>query len=87
MSASRLGIGHDTERMEQLVSSSNYSFQSPGMSPINWNATKQFLTALWSAFPDLYVIKSKTSWQMEIKSQFVSLILALTRVNSGHAAN
>ena len=44
---------HDTERMEQLVSSSNYSFQSPGMSPINWNATKQFLTAFWSAFPDL----------------------------------
>jgi steroid delta-isomerase-like uncharacterized protein len=44
---------HDTERMEQLVSSSNYSFHSPGMSPINWNATKQFLTAFWSAFPDL----------------------------------
>jgi steroid delta-isomerase-like uncharacterized protein len=44
---------HDTERMEQLVSSSSYSFHSPGMSPINWNATKQFLTAFWSAFPDL----------------------------------
>ena len=44
---------HDTERMEQLVSSSNYSFQSPGMSPINWKAIKQFLIALWSAFPDL----------------------------------
>jgi steroid delta-isomerase-like uncharacterized protein len=44
---------HDTERMEQLVSSSNYSFHSPGMSPVNWNATKQFLTELWSAFPDL----------------------------------
>jgi steroid delta-isomerase-like uncharacterized protein len=23
------------------------------MSPINWNATKQLLTAFWSAFPDL----------------------------------
>jgi steroid delta-isomerase-like uncharacterized protein len=45
---------HDTERMEQLISSSNYSFHSPGMSsPINWNTTKQFLTAFWSAFPDL----------------------------------
>jgi steroid delta-isomerase-like uncharacterized protein len=45
---------HDTERMEQqLISSTKYSFHSPGMSPINWNATKQFLTAFWSAFPDL----------------------------------
>jgi steroid delta-isomerase-like uncharacterized protein len=45
---------HDTERTEQVISSSNYSFYSPGMSPINWNATKQFLTAFWSAFPDLH---------------------------------
>jgi C-1 hydroxylase len=44
---------HDTERMEGIISSSNYSFRSPGMSTIDWNAAKQFLTALWSAFPDL----------------------------------
>jgi predicted ester cyclase len=39
--------------MEQLVSISDYSFHSLGMSPINWNATKQFLTAFWNAFPEL----------------------------------
>jgi C-1 hydroxylase len=44
---------HDIQGMEPLVSSSDYSFQSPGMSPINWDTTKQFLTAFWSAFPDL----------------------------------
>jgi hypothetical protein len=31
---------HDADRIEHLVSSSDYSFQSPGMSPTNWNATK-----------------------------------------------
>jgi steroid delta-isomerase-like uncharacterized protein len=44
---------HDADRMEHLVSSSNYTFQSPGMSPISWNATKQFLASFWKAFPDL----------------------------------
>jgi steroid delta-isomerase-like uncharacterized protein len=45
----------DTERIEQLVSSSNYTLHLSGMpSPMDWNATKQFYTAIWSAFPDLH---------------------------------
>jgi steroid delta-isomerase-like uncharacterized protein len=44
----------DTERIEQLVSSSNYLFHLSGMpSPMDWNGTKQFFAAFWSAFPDL----------------------------------
>jgi steroid delta-isomerase-like uncharacterized protein len=46
---------HDTERIGQLVSSGNYTFHLSGMpSPMDWNATKQFYTAAWSAFPDLH---------------------------------
>jgi steroid delta-isomerase-like uncharacterized protein len=44
----------DTERIEQSVSSSNYSFHLPGMPPMDWNGTKQFYAAAWSAFPDLH---------------------------------
>jgi steroid delta-isomerase-like uncharacterized protein len=45
----------DTEKIGQLVSSSNYSFHLSGMpSPMDWNATKQFYAAIWSAFPDLH---------------------------------
>ncbi len=44
----------DTERIGQLVSSSNYSFHLSGMPPMDWNGTKQFYAAIWSAFPDLH---------------------------------
>jgi steroid delta-isomerase-like uncharacterized protein len=45
----------DTERIEQLVSSSNYTLHLSGMpSPMDWNGTKQFYTSIWSAFPDLH---------------------------------
>jgi steroid delta-isomerase-like uncharacterized protein len=44
----------DTEKIGQLVSRSNYSFHLSGMPPMDWNATKQFYTAIWSAFPDLH---------------------------------
>jgi steroid delta-isomerase-like uncharacterized protein len=44
----------DTERIGQLVSSSNYSFHISGMPPMDWNGTKQFYAAAWSAFPDLH---------------------------------
>jgi len=44
----------DTERIGQLVSSSNYSFHISGMPPMDWNGTKQFYTAFWSTFPDLH---------------------------------
>ncbi len=44
----------DTERIGELVSSSNYSFHLSGMPPMDWNTTKQFYTAIWSAFPDLH---------------------------------
>jgi steroid delta-isomerase-like uncharacterized protein len=44
---------HDTERMGQLISSTNYLFHFPGMPPMDWNTTKQFSTALVSSFPDL----------------------------------
>lgn len=44
----------DTERLGQLVSSANQSFQFSGMrSSMDWNRTKQFFAAFWSAFPDL----------------------------------
>jgi steroid delta-isomerase-like uncharacterized protein len=45
----------DTQRIGQLVSSSNYTFHLSGMpSPMDWNVTKQFYAATWSAFPDLH---------------------------------
>jgi steroid delta-isomerase-like uncharacterized protein len=43
----------DTERMNQLVWSSNYSLHIPGMPPMDWNETKQFSAAFYGAFPDL----------------------------------
>jgi steroid delta-isomerase-like uncharacterized protein len=44
--------GHDTERMGQLISSTNYFFHFPGMAPLDWNGHKQFLVGIISAFPD-----------------------------------
>jgi steroid delta-isomerase-like uncharacterized protein len=44
----------DTERIGQLVSSSNYSLHLSGMPTMDWNGTKQFYAAAWSAFPDLH---------------------------------
>jgi steroid delta-isomerase-like uncharacterized protein len=45
----------DTERLGQLVSSTNQSFQFSGMhfSSMDWNRTQQFFAAFWTAFPDL----------------------------------
>jgi steroid delta-isomerase-like uncharacterized protein len=44
----------DTERMDQLVSSTNYSLHFSGMPPMDWNANKkEFLAPLTKAFPDL----------------------------------
>jgi steroid delta-isomerase-like uncharacterized protein len=44
----------DTERMDQLVSSTNYSLHFSGMPPVDWNANKkEFLAPLTKAFPDL----------------------------------
>jgi steroid delta-isomerase-like uncharacterized protein len=43
----------DTDRMGQLISSTNYSFYFPGIPPMDWNTHKQFFTAFTSAFPDL----------------------------------
>jgi len=44
----------DTEMMNQLVLSSNYSLHFSGMPPTDWNGTKQFSAAFYSAFPDLH---------------------------------
>ena len=46
----------DTEKMGQLVSSSNnnYSFHLLGMPPMDWNGHKQLLADLFNAFPDFY---------------------------------
>jgi steroid delta-isomerase-like uncharacterized protein len=44
---------HDTERIGSLVSS-NYSLHISGMPSMDWNGTKRFYAAIWSAFPDLY---------------------------------
>jgi steroid delta-isomerase-like uncharacterized protein len=44
----------DTERLGQLVSSTDQSFQFSGMhSSMDWNRTKQFFAVFWTAFPDL----------------------------------
>jgi steroid delta-isomerase-like uncharacterized protein len=44
----------DTERMDQLVSSTNYSLHFSGMPPMDWNTNKkQFLAPFNKAFPDL----------------------------------
>jgi len=44
----------DTERIGQLVSSTNYSFHFPGMPPMGWKEDKQFIAAINNAFPDLH---------------------------------
>jgi steroid delta-isomerase-like uncharacterized protein len=44
----------DIERLGQLVSSSNQSFEFSGMhTSMDWNRTQQFFAVFWTAFPDL----------------------------------
>ena len=44
----------DTEMMDQLVSSTNYSLHFSGMPPMDWNENKiEFLAPFTKAFPDL----------------------------------
>jgi steroid delta-isomerase-like uncharacterized protein len=44
----------DTERLGQLVSSTNQSFEFSGMhTSMDWNRTQQFFAVFWTAFPDL----------------------------------
>lgn len=44
----------DTERLGQLVSSTNQSFAFSGMhTSMDWNRTQQFFAVFWTAFPDL----------------------------------
>ena len=45
---------HDTERIGQLVSSTNYSFHFLGMPTMDWNGHKQFIIAVTNAFPDVH---------------------------------
>jgi steroid delta-isomerase-like uncharacterized protein len=45
---------HDTERIRQLVSSTNYTFHFLGMPPMDWNGHKQFIIAITNAFPDVH---------------------------------
>jgi steroid delta-isomerase-like uncharacterized protein len=45
---------HDTERIEQLVSSTNYSFHFSGIPTMDWNGHKQFIVAVTNAFPDVH---------------------------------
>jgi steroid delta-isomerase-like uncharacterized protein len=44
---------HDTERIGQLVSSTNYSFHFLEIPPMDWNGHKQFIIAIPNAFPDV----------------------------------
>src|SRR5918911_4501230 len=45
---------HDTDRMEQLlISTNNYTFQSSGRPVMDWNGHKQLLAAITGAFSDL----------------------------------
>lgn len=44
----------DIERLGQLVSSTNQSFEFSGIhSSMDWNRTQQFFAVFWTAFPDL----------------------------------
>jgi steroid delta-isomerase-like uncharacterized protein len=44
----------DTEMIDQLVSSTNYSLHFSGMPPMDWNENKkEFLAPFTKAFPDL----------------------------------
>lgn len=43
----------DTERIGQLISSTNYSLHFAGMPPMDWKEDKQVIAALNNAFPDL----------------------------------
>ena len=45
---------HDTERIGQLVSSTDYSFHLLGMPPMDWNGHKQVIVAFINAFPDVH---------------------------------
>jgi steroid delta-isomerase-like uncharacterized protein len=45
---------HDTERIGQLVSSTNYSLHFLGMPPKDWNGHKQLIIATTNAFPDVH---------------------------------
>jgi steroid delta-isomerase-like uncharacterized protein len=44
---------HDTEKMGQLISSTNYSSHFSGKPPTDWNGYKQFTIAVTNAFPDI----------------------------------
>jgi steroid delta-isomerase-like uncharacterized protein len=45
---------HDMKRMDQLVSSTNYSLHFSGMPPMDWTANKNnFLVPFAKAFPDI----------------------------------
>jgi steroid delta-isomerase-like uncharacterized protein len=44
----------DTERIGQLVLSTNYSFHFPGMHPMDWKGDKEFIATMNNAFPDLH---------------------------------
>jgi ketosteroid isomerase-like protein len=44
----------DTERIGQLVSSTNYSFHLSGVPPMDWKGDKQFIATINNAFPDLH---------------------------------
>jgi steroid delta-isomerase-like uncharacterized protein len=45
---------HDTERIGQLVSSTDYTFHFLGMPPMDWNGHKQFIITITNAFPDVH---------------------------------
>ena len=45
---------HDTERIGQLVSSTDYTFHFLGMPTMDWNGHKQFIIAITNAFPDVH---------------------------------
>ena len=49
------GDRQDIERMEQLVSTTNYTLHFSGMTTtMDWNGQKQFLAAINSAFADIH---------------------------------
>ncbi len=45
---------HDIEKMEQLVSSTNYSLHFPTMPLLDWNGHKQVIDTILKALPDIH---------------------------------
>lgn len=68
----------DLQKIEKLVTP-GHRFYFSGMPPMDWNGHKQFLTALFNAFPDIHF----TFEDILAEGNKVAFRLALTGTHSG----